>query len=420
VVLVPALEVFSIDEAAAPYANPLVFLFMGGFMLALAMQRWNLHRRVALRIVSAMGTRPTRLVGGFMLATAFLSMWMSNTATAVMMLPIGISVLGLADGARGMNARAKAHFASAMVLGIAYAASIGGLGTLIGTPPNALLAAYMRSSHGMEITFAQWMMVGVPLVLILLPLTWLMLTRVIYRLPGEDIPGGAGWLHEARVRLGPISRPEGTVALVFGMAGVLWIAGPFLAPGLTKGIFSDAGIAMSAALLLFLVPTGKVEQRFVLDWETAGKLPWGVLLLFGGGLSLADALTKTGVAKWMGSHMQTLGMLPFPVIVLIVACVVVALSEVASNTATAAAFLPVAAVLAEALGKAPISLTLPVALAASAGFMLPVATPPNTLAYATGYVTVAEMIRAGALLDAICIVVIVAAVYLLGPLAFGI
>lgn len=416
-VLFPALGVFKIDAAAAPYANPLIFLFMGGFMLALAMERWNLHRRIALAIVRAVGTRPDRLVLGFMAATAFLSMWMSNTATAVLMFPIGLSVVNLTDGDGAVAAVERRAFTSALLLGIAYAASIGGLGTLIGTPPNALFAAYMKKSHGVEVSFARWMVVGLPLVAILLPLTWILLTRVLYRLPADAVAGGRAWLDAEKRALGPLRRAEATVGVVFAAAALLWVGAPLL--GFKGGAFTDAGIAMTGGLLLFVLPSGDRARPRVLDWDVVERLPWGVLLLFGGGLSLADALTETGLADWAGTKIGALGGLPFPVLLLVIAVVVVALSEVASNTATAAAFLPVAAVLAGALGREPMALTLPVALAASCGFMLPVATPPNTLAYGTGRVTVPEMMRAGLWLDILCICVIVAGVVVLGPVAFG-
>lgn len=416
-VLFPALGIVKIDDAATPYANPLIFLFMGGFMLALAMERWNLHRRIALGVAGAMGTRPSRLVLGLMSATAFLSMWMSNTATAVMMLPIGISLLELADREGGLAPGEREAFSNALVLGIAYAASIGGLGTLIGTPPNALFAAYMRSAHGIDISFASWMAVGVPLVAVLLPAAWLLLTRVLYRMPGQVIAGGEAWLRDERARLGSVKRAEVIVALAFGGAAVLWIGAPLA--GLKGGPFTDAGIAMTAGLLLFILPSGDEAQPKVLTWDVVERLPWGALLLFGGGLSLADALAKTGLADWAGTTIGALGGLPFSVLLVIVVVVIVALSEVASNTATAAAFLPVAAVLAAALGRDAISLTLPVALAASCGFMLPVATPPNTLAYGTGRVGVRAMARAGFWIDVIGIAAVVGAVYLLGPVAFG-
>lgn len=434
----PALGVAEIDGAAAPYANPLIFLFMGGFLLALAMQRWSLHRRVALGIVRRMGTRPPGLVGGVMTATAVISMWVSNTATAVMMLPIGLSLVELArrggaggeggadsspDGA-GTGAGSgdvgspssddpeeQRRFAGAMLLGVAYAASLGGFATLIGTPPNALFAGFMRETYGVEVGFGRFMLVGVPMMLVTLPLCWLLLVRVVFPLRARELPGGAALIERELRALGPVSRPEWTVMAVFGAAAVLWIASPWLGRWLPDGALSDAGVGIGAALLLFLTPAGGGRRTFVLTWEEGKKIPWDVLLLFGGGLSLADALTKTGLAKWIGTRLEGFGALPTPVLVLVVAAVIVALSEVASNTATAAAFLPVAGSLALGIGENPVLLALPAALAASCGFMLPVATPPNAIAYGTGHVSVRQMARAGWWLDLICILAVLAVTY---------
>lgn len=431
--LFPVLGVAGIDAAASPYANPIVFLFLGGFLLALAMQRWGLHRRVALAVMAAMGTRPRSLVGGVMTATALLSMWVSNTATALMMLPIGLSVAERmrvrredddVDGASVTGdipaaEAAHAEFAGALMLGIAYAASIGGLGTLIGTPPNALVAAFVRETYGVELGFGRWMLVGVPLVAVLLPLCWLILVRGVYRVGTEELPGGREVIAGERRSLGPVSRAEAAVAVAFALAAAGWIGGPFLSGWLPKGALSDAGVAVAAALALFLVPTGRAAGERVLDWETASRAPWDVLLLFGGGLSLADALTKNGVAGWIGERLGGLEALPAPVLVLLVVAVIVALSEVASNTAVAAAFLPVAGSLALGVGQSPLLLVIPAALAASCGFMLPVATPPNAIAYATGRVRVAEMARAGAWLDLLCIAAVLAAAYTLVPWVFG-
>ncbi|MDP9348673.1 MAG: DASS family sodium-coupled anion symporter [Gemmatimonadota bacterium] len=418
--LFPLLGVADIDAAAAPYANPIIFLFMGGFLLALAMQRWNLHRRIALSIVRMLGTRPASLVGGFMLATAFLSMWVSNTATAVMMLPIGISVVELVRRRDpGVDAEER-NFAAALMLGIAYAASIGGFATLIGTPPNALLAGFMRETYGYQVGFAQWMGVGVPLMLLVLPLTWLLLVRLVFPIRAPEIPGGRELIERELRALGPLSRPEVAVAAVFTAAALLWIFSPLLEGMLPEDTLSDAGIGIAAALLLFLIPADRKAGTFVLDWEWAGRLPWDVLLLFGGGLSLADALTETGVAKWIGGSLGGLGALPTPLLILVVAATIIALSELASNTATAAAFLPVAGALALGIGESPLLLVVPAALAASCGFMLPVATPPNAIAYGTGQVTVAQMARAGAWLDLLCIVCILAVSYTAMLWAFGV
>jgi sodium-dependent dicarboxylate transporter 2/3/5 len=411
--LFPLLGVAKIDAAAAPYANPLIFLFMGGFLLALAMQRWELHRRIALGVVRAMGTRPAHLVGGFMAATALISMWVSNTATAVMMLPIGISVteLVLPKGGEGKAGEEERGFAAALMLGIAYAASIGGFATLIGTPPNALLAGFVREPYGREIGFGEWMLVGVPLMLLVLPLTWLLLVRGAFRVRAPEIPGGRELIEREIAGLGPMSRPEWTVLAVFGAAAVLWVVHPFLRGWVPEGALSDAGIGVGAALLLFVLPAGRARGGFVLDAGAFARLPWEVLLLFGGGLSLADALTGTGVAKWIGAALGGVGALPLPLVVAVVCAVIVLLSEVASNTAVAAALLPVVGSLALGIGQDPLLLAIPAALAASCGFMLPVATPPNAIAYGTGHVTVPQMARAGAWLDAICVAAILAVAY---------
>ena len=416
--LFPLLGVSNIQEAASPYANELIFLFMGGFMIALAMQRWGLHRRIALGVLSAVGTRPAALVGGFMLATAFISMWVSNTATAVMMLPIALSVVQLVQ--RGAPEGSRSDLPGALMLGIAYAASIGGFATLIGTPPNALLAGFVRQTYGIRVGFAQWMMVGVPMMLVLLPFTWLLLTRVVYRVNEPEIPGGRELIAGEMRSLGPVSAPERVVAVVFGLAALAWIVRPLLETAVPGAELSDAGIAITAALVLFLFPVNLARAEFVLDWQWAGRLPWDVLLLFGGGLSLADALTRTGVAKWIGAGLSGLGSLPTPLLVLLVCATIVFLSEIASNTATAAAFLPVVGSLAVGVGENPLLFVVPAALAASCGFMLPVATPPNAIAYATGHVSVPRMARAGLLLDLMGIAVILVVAYTLLLWAFGI
>ena len=418
-VLFPALGVAGIDAAAAPYANPLIFLFMGGFLLTLAMQRWGLHRRIALNVIGRVGTHPASLVGGFMMATAFISMWVSNTATTVMMLPIGLSVVELArqqEGGEGDHA----PFAGALLLGIAYAASLGGFSTLIGTAPNALFAGFMRETYGYEVGFGRYMLVGVPMMLVTVPLCWLLLTRVVFPLRSRELPGGRELIGRELAGLGRVSGPEWTVMAVFLTAVVLWISSPWLARALPDGAISDAGIAVGAALLLFLAPAGGGRGRAVLTWEEGIRLPWDVLLLFGGGLSLADALTKTGLARWIGVQLEGLSALPMPVLILLVVATIAMLSEIASNTATAAAFLPVVGSLAVGIGENPLLLVLPATLAASCGFMLPVATPPNAIAFGTGHVSVRQMARAGWMLDLICILAVVAVTYLTVLWAFDV
>ncbi|HEU0076152.1 MAG TPA: DASS family sodium-coupled anion symporter [Longimicrobiaceae bacterium] len=407
VVLFPLLGVRKVEEAAAQYADPVVFLFMGGFMLALAMQRWGLHRRIALTIIRAMGTRPAGLVGGFMAATAFISMWVNNTATVLMMLPIGLSVVELVERCEADEPR----FPPALLLGIVYAAAVGGLGTLIGTPPNALLAGFLSSAYGIEIGFLRWMLVGVPLVLLLLPLCWLLLTRVVLPLGSREIPGGRELIAREITLLGPVSRAEWTVAAIFVATDLLWVGRPWIV-GWAPGI-SDAGIALGAAVLLFVLPAARDGHERVLDWEWAGRLPWDVLLLFGGGLSLADGIAESGLAGWIGDALAGLGGLPLAAIAIAVAVVLVALSEVASNTAAAVTFLPVIASLAVGMGQGPVLLATVATLAASGGFILPVASPPNAIVYGTGRVALAQMVRGGVVMDAVFALVLPILAYLL-------
>lgn len=413
--LFPLLGVASMGEAAAPYADPLIFLFLGGFLVALGLERWNLHRRIALGVVGLVGVRPASLVGGFMLATAFLSMWVSNTATAVMMLPIGLSVIALLrqDG----EAAARDGFAPALLLGIAYGASIGGMATLIGTPPNALLAAFMRRTYGVEIGFAQWMAIGLPLALLMLLGAWLILTRLAFALPRQAIAGSAALIRGEIAGLGPLATPELRVGLVFAAAALLWVLRPALEGVLPAGV-NDTVIAVAAGVLLFVIPAGGKAGRGVrlMDWPTATRLPWGVLLLFGGGLSLAAAIGKSGLAAWIGAGFAGLGHWPLLLVVLLVTAGIVFLTELTSNTATAAAFLPLMASVAPALAADPFLLTIPVALGASCAFMLPVATPPNAIVFGSGRLTVAQMARAGFLLNLAAIAIILAlTTALVGP-----
>lgn len=413
----PLLGILGMEAAAAPYANPVVFLFLGGFLLARAVEKWGLHRRVALHVVGKAGTEPARLVGGFMLASALLSMWISNTATAIMMLPIGVSIIGLMEAAEQGAPRRSSSFGLALMLGIAYGASIGGVGTLIGTPPNALLAGFMLENYGFRVGFLDWMMIGLPVVAICLPLTWLVLTRWVFSVDRIAIPGAEAIIAGEVSRLGAPSRGERMVAGVFVLTAMAWIFRPVLErwlPGLT-----DTGIAIAAAVLLFVLPVHPSRGEYLLDWKTAEGLPWGVLLLSGGGLSLAAAVASTGLAAWTGEGLAQLADLPILVLMLAVTVVLVFLTEIMSNTAALAAFLPVIAALSLGLGAHPMLLAVPAAIGASCAFMMPMATPPNAIVFGSGRVTIPQMARAGFVLNLLVIALIPVLTWVLLILVFG-
>lgn len=419
VVVLPMAEVSTIAAATAPYANPLIFLFLGGFIIGLAIQRFGLHRRMALHILLAVGTSPRRLIAGFMLASAALSMWISNTATAIMMLPIGTSVLtmlkqrqlGETAGSPDGRPEDTDSFATALVLGIAYACSIGGIGTLIGTPPNLILAAFLRSQYGIELSMAQWLIVGLPLVAILLPLTWIYLTRVAFRVSNRPLPYGRVVIKAELTALGPMGRGERVVLVVFLLTAAAWILRPQITASTGLAGLSDATIAMAAALSLFVVPVSRSPRQAAMDWDTAKQLPWDILILFGGGLSLAAAIATTGVDAFIGSGFSHLaGVAPF-LLVLAVTTGVILLTEITSNTAVTTTLMPVLAATAVATGTQAGMLLTAAAMAASCAFMLPVATPPNAVVFASGFVSIAQMARAGLWLNIAAALAITTIVY---------
>lgn len=412
VVLVPALGLGSISEATSPYAHPIIFLFLGGFTLGLAMQRWNLHRRIALLTLRAVGNEPKKQIAGFMLATAFLSMWVSNTATAIMMLPIGLSVISMAgNGQPGQNRR----YATALLLAIAYSASVGGIATLIGTPPNALLAAYLNETQGVSIGFAQWMLFGVPISTVMLIMIWWWLTRRGFESVQQEGAGEA--IRDELAALGRMSRGEKLVALVFVLTAAAWIFRPLLSASLMPWL-TDTGIAIAAAVAMFIMPVNTRTQTFVLDWNTTRDIPWGVLLLFGGGLAMAGVISSSGLADWIATTMGAASAMPVVVMIMLVAAVIIFLTEVTSNTATAAAFLPLLGALAISQGASPLFLAVPAAVAASCAFMMPVATPPNAIVFSSGHMKIGDMIRAGFALNLIGIVVVTLLGYLLIDVVF--
>jgi solute carrier family 13 (sodium-dependent dicarboxylate transporter), member 2/3/5 len=439
-VLLPLTGVYTetpFKKAAAPFADPSIFLFLGGFMIALAIERWGLHRRLALLTLLAVGTSPTRLVGGFLLATGGVSMWISNTATTVMMLPIGLSVVKLLVGrlsdegreiAGDSNAPSTdaANFATSLLLGIAYAASLGGFATLVGTPPNIYFAGFMRE-QGLAIDFGRWMLFATPLSILYLLIAWWLLTKVLFPVHIKTIPGGRDLILDEYRKLGPLSRGEWIVLTVFSCTAGLWMFRGALAEWTWLAsrlpvikLLDDSIIAMTGAIALFLIPVDLSKHVFALDWKTAVKLPWGVLLLFGGGLSLAAALTDSGLARWIGQQVSIVAALPtFWQIVLIVALIVFT-GELTSNLAAVVALLPILFEVARGLDVDPLLLCVPAVVAASCGFMLPVATPPNAIVFGSGYIRLGQMVRAGFWLDLVAVVLIPIFTYLVGSAVLGI
>jgi solute carrier family 13 (sodium-dependent dicarboxylate transporter), member 2/3/5 len=424
IVLFPLLGIGSIGETTAPFANPVIYLFLGGFLIAMALEACGLHRRLALAILSVVGTRPANLILGFMIATGAISMWVSNSATVVMMLPMATSVIALArvaaaaeDSATEGSAPGTA-FDVALLLGIAYAGNIGGMGTLIGSPPNALLAGFMSESYGARVGFLEWMFIGVPFVLIGLPVAWFLLTRWLHPVGNDHVAGGAAMIREERARLGAVSRAEWTVGAITVLTATAWVARPLLERWMPA--ISDAGIAITGALLMFAVPLAWRPLRVALTWRQAERLPWAVLILFGGGLSLAAAIQRTGLAEWIGLALGVLSGWPIFVVILIITTVMIFLTELTSNTASAAAFLPVVAALAIGIGADPLVLALPTALAASCAFMLPVATPPNAIVYGTGRLTIPQMATAGLWLNLFFAALIPVVVFLFAARVFAV
>ena len=408
-VVLPLAGVMSMRDAAAPYMHPIVVLLMGGLIIAKAVERWNLHARIALSVVASVGAKPTTLVGGFMVAAALLSMWISNTATSIMMMPIALSV---AAAVLGEEADLHAPFTYALLLGIAYACSIGGLGTLVGTPTNLIVVGYLNDNAGFAIDFVQWMTLGIPAVLVLVPLAWFVLTRWAFPLKGTFGTTGQDVVKDRLAALGKITTPEVRTLMVFSVIAFLWIFRKPLTGLEVGGVTPLAGltdhvVAILGVILCFLVPSGSRQRGgALLDWKAAETIPWGVLLLFGGGMSLAGAITQTGLGAWIGGEMAEFAALPILVLVAALTAFVIFTTEVTSNVATASALMPVLGALALAAGIDVELLAVPLALAASCAFMLPMATGPNAVVFATGEVTLPTMASAGFRLNLLAIPVI--------------
>ncbi|MHA6800227.1 SLC13 family permease [Bounagaea algeriensis] len=420
--LFPVLGVAELDTVAAPYASDVVFLFLGGFVLALTMQKWGLHRRIALAVVLAVGTRPTRLIGGFMLATALISMWVSSTATAMMMLPMGLSIVTLL---RRNGEDIDRNFAICLMLGIAYGATMSTTTTIVATPGNAFVVAYLAQNHGIEITFAEWMLVGTPLSLVFLTIAWFLLTRMIFPPRIDEIPGGAALIRQQLQELGPLGRGERFIAVVFVGTALCWIFIPLLSdwppaanllPWL--GNVSEAGIAVIAAIVCFLLPVRPRRDQMLMRWEDASDVPWGILLMFGGGLSMSAMITQSGLSDWLGSHVAGLRGVPPILLVILVAGLVLFLTELTSTTATIATYVPVMGGIAAGLGQEPMTLVLTTVFASGFAFMLPIATPPNAIAIGSGYVTIGQMVRGGLWLNLAAMMLVPITMYTLAAWVF--
>jgi len=438
IVLFPLTGVVTVAEATTPYGDPIVFLLLGGFLIALAVERWNLHERLALVVITVVGFSSKRLVLGFMIATAFLSMWISNTATAMMMVPIGAAVIGqfselarteipessleaveriVRPADRDPASLPTTNFGLALMLGIAYGASIGGAATLIGSPPNAIFAGIAESALGVRIGFLDWMLFAAPVSAIFLLLAWAFLVTM---LPPEvrTVDGGKDVVRDRLEELGEMTTGERRTLLVFGLVVAGWLTRPFvlepIAPAMT-----DTIIALIGAILLFIIPVDLEERTFLLDWRTTARLPWGVLVLLGAGFSIANAFQSSGLDRWIADIVGGITGVSVLVVLLIVATVVVFLTEVNSNTATASVFIPIMVGVGYALGVPPISLMAITALVASYAFMLPVATPPNAIVFGSGYMTVPQMARVGFWLNLLGVVLATGATYLWLPVALG-
>lgn len=411
--LMPALGIAPAASVTGQYGNPLIFLFLGGFLIAAAMQAHGLHRRIALRIVAAMGAEPRRILLGFMLATAALSMWISNTASTVMMYAVALPVIQFIS-TRSIEAESARRFGVALMLSVAYSASIGGVCTLIGTPGNALLASVLATSYGVELGFGQWMLLGLPLAAVMLASCYLLLTRALFHFGDLGTAGAEHVIAAERRALGPMRPPERRVAAVFALAAVSWMF-----RGVLNLPLDDFGIAIAAAIAVFILPAGDGSGARLLSWRDTHTVPWGILMLLGGGLALASGFDRTGLAGWIGGGFAGLAEVPLWLLVLAVAGITLLITEVTSNTAVTATFLPILGAVALGMGLPVAWLMVPVALASSMAFMMPVATPPNAIVFGYEGLRMGDMIRAGVWLNLVATLAITGAMWLVARPVLG-
>ena len=416
-IILPLVDAGSPKQIGAGYADHIVLLLLGGFIVALSIERWDLHKRIALNVVAAIGASPRTLIAGFMIATALLSMWISNTATTLMMVPIALSAASALKDESG-------KFVTALLLGVCYAASIGGAGTPIGTPTNLIAVDWLQTNAAANISFLEWMSFGIPAVCLLIPVAWWVVTRGVHKAGNSD--AAIAEIQTQKHALGRMTVPERRVALIFALVAVLWVSRRWTVQGLEamgwetlsqySGAQVDMMIAMLGAVLVFVVPAGAGQNRSLLDWNEAKKLPWGVLLLFGGGIALGRAVRDTGLSLWIGDQLTALSVLPPIFFIAVVVALVIFLTELTSNVATMTTLAPILGALAVAIGATPSSLLAPAAVAASCAFMLPVATAPNAIIYATDKVPIGQMIQHGLRINLIGIAIITAIGFWLAPL----
>lgn len=413
----PLLGIMDMKAVAASYGSPIVFLFFGGFVMALALEKVNLHRRIALNIIKITGTSPNRIILGFMIATAFLSMWISNTATTVVMLPIALSVIDLLiNDDDGFTAGDK-NFALSIMLGIAYAANVGGIATIIGTPPNTVVVGFLEQEYDIQISFLSWMMVGFPFSCFMIALIYFVLVKWIYPNGLKQFDSSTNVIDEELKKLGNVNKQEARVLTVFAITIFLWIARTYINELVPIIKLSDAGISMLAALALFSVPFKLSQGAFTLDWKDTIKLPWGILILFGGGLALASGLSDAGVIDYIGKLVSESPLSTFLIVALLIS-IMLFMTELMSNVALIAIFAPVVAGIALGLDEEIIHVLAPVGMAASCAFMLPMATPPNAIVFASGHIKVHEMVKAGVILNVLSILLLIFLTFTVIPSVF--
>ncbi|WP_040253876.1 SLC13 family permease [Psychroserpens mesophilus] len=413
IILFPLSGGMDLVTTTGSFGHKYVFLYLGGFIIAIAIEKWNLHKRIALHIINIIGSDVRKIILGFMIATAFLSMWISNTATSVMMLPIGIAIIKqLKDNPETIENEHQI-FGKALMLAIAYSASIGGIGTLIGTPPNLVLAGVVSDLYGYEITFSQWFMFGFPISILLLFICWKYLTRYAFTFKQTEFPGGKQEIKRLLKTLGSISYEEKLVAIIFAVTAFCWITRSYLLQHIFPAL-DDTIIAVFFAILLFLIPSKNKKERLI-NWEEAVKLPWGIILLFGGGMALAKGFETSGLADWIGSQMTTLQGVTTIILILLLVTAVNFLTEITSNLATTAMLLPVLAPMALTVDVHPFVLMVGAAVAASCAFMLPVATPPNAVVFGSGYLRIPDMVNKGIVMNIISIIIVTLFVYFVLP-----